>query len=164
MTRTLTLAACATLLMVVSVRAQNTTTTTQDPINRPQNIAQTDGTAGKAAVNDMLFAAAAASSGLAEVTISELGQQRATDPELKKFSQQMVQDHTRLNSELTTLAAQKRAALPRAADFRAQFCHRAWLVFPAKSSTTVMPKPSLSVTSNRLLSSRPRPSEAKILI
>jgi putative membrane protein len=79
-------------------------------------------TAGKAAVNDSLFAAAAASGGMAEVALAELGLQRARDPELKKFSQKMLDEHMKMNGELTTLAAQKRIALPRTTDARAQFC------------------------------------------
>src|SRR4051812_17598088 len=50
-------------------------------------------------VPDALFAAAAASSGMAELNVSQIGMQRATDPELKRFSQQMIDDHTRMNQE-----------------------------------------------------------------
>ena len=67
-------------------------------------------------------AAAAASGGLAELSISQLGVQKATDDELKRFSQQMIDDHTRMNRELMDLAARKQIALPRQADVRAQFC------------------------------------------
>lgn len=80
------------------------------------------GTATKAAVNDALFAAAAASGGMAEVALAEIGARQATDPDLKLFSQQMIADHTRMNGELMALAAQRRMALPRTLDFRAQFC------------------------------------------
>src|SRR3954469_7770201 len=75
-----------------------------------------------APVSDPLFATAAAIGGLAEVSLSELGVQKATDPELKRFSQQMIEEHTRMNRDLTALAAQKQIALPRALDVRAQFC------------------------------------------
>ena len=85
-------------------------------------MARAQATADSAPVNDGLFAEVAAISGLAEVTLSEIGVQRARDPELKKFSQQMIADHTRMNGELTNLAAQKRIALPRTLDPRAQFC------------------------------------------
>ena len=74
--------------------------------------AHAQATAGKAAVNDTLFATAAALGGLAEVSLSELGVQKATDPELKRFSQQMIDEHTRMNNELWTLASQKRISLP----------------------------------------------------
>src|SRR4051812_36483245 len=102
MIRILTLAAVAAVLVAPNARAQQS--------------------AAKAAVNDALFAAAAADGGLAEVSLSELGVQKATDPELKRFSQQMIEEHTRMNRELTALAAQKQIALPRALDVRAQFC------------------------------------------
>jgi len=84
--------------------------------------AHAQATAGKAAVNDTLFATAAALGGLAEVSLSELGVQKATDPELKRFSQQMIDEHRRMNNELWTLASQKRISLPRTVDARAQFC------------------------------------------
>jgi len=76
----------------------------------------------RTAVDDTLFAAAAADSGTAEVSLSQLGVQKATDPELKKFSQKMVEDHTRLNQELKALAAQKGIPLPPTVDARARFC------------------------------------------
>jgi len=100
--RILTLTAVAVALGVPTARAQ--------------------GTASRAAVNDSLFATAAALGGMAEVSISELGAQKATDPELKRFSQQMIDEHTRMNADLTTLATRKQVALPRAVDARALFC------------------------------------------
>jgi len=105
-TRILTLAASAALLAVVGATAHAQVTTT------PRT----------GAVNDTLFAEAAAIGGLAELSISELGVQKATDPDLKRFSQQMVDEHTRMNRELMTLAAQKQIPLPRVVDPRAQFC------------------------------------------
>jgi putative membrane protein len=80
------------------------------------------GTAARGAVNDPLFAAAAATGGLAEVSLAELGVRKATDPELKRFSQQAVADHTRMNQQLMDVAARKGLALPRTIDPRAQFC------------------------------------------
>jgi len=83
-------------------------------------LAQTS--AQRAAVSDPLFAAVAAESGLAEVTISEIGVQRATNSELKQFSQRMIDEHNRLNQELMQVAAQKSIALPRTLGASAQFC------------------------------------------
>jgi putative membrane protein len=105
MIRTLTLAALAAVLAAPAAFAQQATTA-----------------AARAGVNDALFAAAAADGGMAELSLSELGLQRATDPELKQFSQRMIDEHTRMNQELTTLAAQRRMPLPRTVDVRAQFC------------------------------------------
>src|SRR5690242_20609993 len=106
MTRILTLVALAAVLAVAvpTARAQSTST----------------GTA--AAVNDWLFAEAAHAGGIAELALSELGVQKATDPELKRFSQQMIDEHSRMNNELSGLAWQRRIALPRTLDVKAQFC------------------------------------------
>jgi len=102
MIRIMTLAALAAVLAAPTARAQ--------------------ATADSAPVNDALFAQAAAASGMAEVAVSEIGVGKATDPELKKFSQRAVADHTKLNQELMALASQKRIPLPRELDARAQFC------------------------------------------
>jgi len=102
MIRTLTLTALATLLALPAAVAQET--------------------AAAAPVNDSLFAAAASDSGLAEVGLSQLGVQKASNAELKKFSQQMVDEHNRLNQTLTTLATRRGIPLARAIDVRAQFC------------------------------------------
>jgi len=113
MIRSLTLAALALALAGPTARAQ--------------------ATAGGTAVNDSLFAEAAAISGMAEVALSEIGLQKATDPELKKFSQQMIADHTKANQELMGLASQKRITLPRSVDARAQFCAQSLMSAPRES-------------------------------
>jgi len=91
----------------------------------PMAGAQTQTTGGNAPVNDWLFAEAATAGGLAELSLAEIGLQKATDSELKKFSQKMVDEHSKMNQELATMAAQRRVALPRQLDVRAQFCVQA---------------------------------------
>jgi putative membrane protein len=121
MIRTATLYLVAFALMLVSPNAPGqvpaTGTVTQSTQTRTQAVQQVQG-----AVPGVLFAAAAPSGGLAEVNISQIGLQRATDPELRRFSQQMVEDHTRMNQEVMTLAGQKRMSIPEGIDARAQFC------------------------------------------
>lgn len=112
MMRKLMLAALSTAVMTYVIPAQNTKTAIP---------AQAAGSANQAAVSDPLFAAAAAS-GLDEVTISQLGGHRAADPELKRFSQQMIDEHSLANAELMALAGQKGIALLRTLDPRAYFC------------------------------------------
>jgi putative membrane protein len=73
-------------------------------------------------VPDALFAAAAGSGGLAEVNVSKLGLERATDPELKQFSQRMIDDHTKVNQELANLTVRKGMLIPVGIDARARFC------------------------------------------
>jgi putative membrane protein len=69
--------------------------------------------AAQGPVDDALFAAAAAESGAFEVAMSRLGVEKATDPQLKQFGQMMVEEHTKMNEELATLAAAKGIQLPR---------------------------------------------------
>lgn len=70
------------------------------------------GTPEKMPVSDALFAATAADGGMTEVLISEVGAKKATDPELKKYSERMIAEHTKVNSEFKALAARKGVALP----------------------------------------------------
>lgn len=114
MTRKLFLAALTAAAMAPMALAQNPAATATP--NQDANTGQ------KQAVSDQLFAAAAASGGLAEVSIAQLGVRKATDPELKKFSQHMIDEHTKVNQELAALAARKGVAVPNAPDARAAFC------------------------------------------
>lgn len=61
---------------------------------------------------DRDFMMDAAQTGEAEVQASQLALQKATDPALKKFAQQMVDDHTRANAQLRQLALDKGVQLP----------------------------------------------------
>ena len=56
---------------------------------------------------DRQFVMDAAHGGMAEVQLGKLALERSTDPNVKQFAQQMIQEHTRANQELMQLAAQK---------------------------------------------------------
>jgi putative membrane protein len=56
---------------------------------------------------DRRFVTKAADGGQAEVQLAELAAQRAMNPEVKSFAQKLVDDHTKVNSELMSLASQK---------------------------------------------------------
>src|SRR4051812_8571312 len=58
------------------------------------------------------FAKKAAAGGLAEVEMGKLAAQKATDPQLKKFGQQLVTDHTKGNKDLMSAVSGKAADLP----------------------------------------------------
>jgi putative membrane protein len=68
--------------------------------------------AGELKHRDHEFVEDAAKSGMAEVDISKIAVDRATNPDVKAFAQMMVADHTGANTELTTLASTKNVALP----------------------------------------------------
>ena len=80
------------------------------------------GTAEKMGVSDSLFAAAAADGGMAEMMMAEMGAKKATNPELKKFSEHMVESHSKVASQLKELASKKGFTLPTTTSVGHQFC------------------------------------------
>jgi putative membrane protein len=60
--------------------------------------------AARGSNSDQQFLLHAASSGMAEVQLGQLATERAASAEVKQFGQRMVDDHTKANQELRTLA------------------------------------------------------------
>jgi putative membrane protein len=58
------------------------------------------------------FMSEAAAGGIAEIELSTLAKSKAQDAEVKKFAQQMIQDHSNANTELKQLAGKKNITLP----------------------------------------------------
>lgn len=65
---------------------------------------------------DRTFAMKAAQGGLAEVEAGRLAQRKAQDEAVKRFAQHMVEDHSKANEELTSLAKSKNVEVPSAPD------------------------------------------------
>jgi putative membrane protein len=61
---------------------------------------------------DTKFAVCAADAGMYEVKLAELAQTNASSPAVKQFAQTMVSEHSKSNSELKALAAEKKISLP----------------------------------------------------
>lgn len=68
-------------------------------------------TAAKPA-NDNTFVTKAAEGGLAEVELGKLAVEKASNDQVKQFGQRMVDDHSKANDELQTLAKNKSITLP----------------------------------------------------
>lgn len=64
------------------------------------------------AANQDSFWAEAARGGMAEVALSNIALEKTQNEQVRQFAQQMVTDHTAVNTELTSLAASKNVALP----------------------------------------------------
>jgi putative membrane protein len=64
--------------------------------------------------SDREFAMKAAAGGMEEVEMGRLAVSKATDPDVKAFGQRMVDDHTKANDQLKSLASQKGLTLPAA--------------------------------------------------
>jgi putative membrane protein len=61
---------------------------------------------------DKRFLSKAAESSQREVALSQLAAQRATNPQVRDFAQQLVSEHTQMDQQLTQLAQQKGVTLP----------------------------------------------------
>lgn len=72
----------------------------QPPANQAAGNSQLEG-------DDKDFLEKAAHAGFTEVEGSKLAQEKASDPEVKAFAEQMIQEHTKANEELAALAKQK---------------------------------------------------------
>jgi putative membrane protein len=57
--------------------------------------------------NDRTFVMNAAIGGMAEVEMGKLAAEKATDPRVKQFGQKMVDDHSKANDDLKTVATQR---------------------------------------------------------
>jgi putative membrane protein len=59
-----------------------------------------------------LFLVSATNSGIAEVKLGEMGQQKATNAEVKNFAAMMVREHATANEEIKKLSALRNVTLP----------------------------------------------------
>ncbi len=64
------------------------------------------------AAADKKFVKDAAQGGMAEVQLGQLASQRASDPQVKQFAEQLVNDHSKANEKLKQIASDKGLALP----------------------------------------------------
>jgi len=61
---------------------------------------------------DQAWAKKVAAGGMAEVELGKLATEKASSEEVKKFGQRMVDDHSKANDELKTIAQSKNITLP----------------------------------------------------
>ena len=113
-----TFMALATVAMLSGCGSKSTETTDTTEFADSTNEAAADNTASDsasvAAEDDAEFAVNAANGGMAEVALSKIAEEKATDPKVKEFAKQMITDHSKANDELKTLAASKNITLPSA--------------------------------------------------
>jgi putative membrane protein len=70
------------------------------------------GTASGISGKDKKFIMDAAQDGMVEVELGQLAQQKASSPDVKSFGQKMVEQHTKANEELKTIASAHNVTLP----------------------------------------------------
>jgi putative membrane protein len=77
---------------------------------RPKKAPETSGS--QSGMGDQAWVMKVAEGGMAEVELGKLAVQKASSDEVKKFGQRMVDDHSKANEELKTLAQNKKITLP----------------------------------------------------
>ena len=82
--------------------------------NAGQLTAPNTSAASSLARADRNFATTAARAGLAEVAEAQIALQKSNDADIKKFAQRMVDDHSKANAQLTSIARAKGLNLPTA--------------------------------------------------
>lgn len=95
--------------------------TMQQPLPGQNGNTQTDMGSDKMMKSpDARFAMKAAQGGMAEVQLGQLAGQKASNPEVKAFGQQMVDDHSKANDQLKSVAAKENMTLPSTPDSKDQ--------------------------------------------
>jgi putative membrane protein len=74
--------------------------------------AKTSTPAASKQASDQKFVMDAAKGGMAEVELGKLAQDKASNEQVKDFGKRMVDDHSKANDELKTLAKNKNITLP----------------------------------------------------
>jgi putative membrane protein len=93
----------------------------QQPREGQNSAPQTDTGSNKMLKSsDARFAMKAAQGGMAEVQLGQLAAQKASNPDVKAFGQQMVDDHSKANDQLKSVAAQENMTLPTTLDGKDQ--------------------------------------------
>jgi putative membrane protein len=67
---------------------------------------------GQQEMMDKKFVSGALEGGMAEVALGKLAAEKATNPEVKQFGQQMVEDHTKLGEQMKPVAEQIGVKIP----------------------------------------------------
>jgi putative membrane protein len=102
-----------TSLLVFSFGAAMTVTSAvaqQD--KNPNNTEMSSKHSAGMKTSDTAFVKKAAEGGLAEVELGKLAQQKASNEQVKKFGERMVNDHSKANDQLKDVAQQEHLQLP----------------------------------------------------
>jgi putative membrane protein len=89
----------ARLMAVVALLAMATWALAQSPKNDPP-------------IDDNTFVAKAAACSKCEVMLAELAKNQAANPDIKKFAERLITDHTKANEQLITAARAAKITVP----------------------------------------------------
>src|SRR5687768_14172548 len=111
---TLFVATLALAIAEAPVSGQSREGGAPNPGGRPQTTERKDQNRAesKKGQGDQLFVMTVAKDSMAEVELGRLASEKATSADVKRFAQRMVDDHSKANEELKTLAQTKNITLP----------------------------------------------------
>jgi putative membrane protein len=93
-------------------------------------MARATASAAAAGSGEQMFVTQAATGGMAEVEMGKLAVDKASSPDVKKFAEQMISDHTKVDEKLETIATGKSLKVPNVLDAE----HKAKLEMLSKKS------------------------------
>jgi len=70
-----------------------------------------DAGSGKLGFMDRRFVTKSAEASMTELSLAQLGAEQATNPEVKSYAKMLTEDHTKVNSALTSMASQRQVDL-----------------------------------------------------
>jgi len=107
-----TVAAVTTLGLAGCSETMNTNNSNSAMTNTNQMASPAKQSSATLTQSDRAFLNEAAAGGMAEVELGRLATQKAQNPEVKRFGERMVTDHSKVNDEMKQLAARKGVTVP----------------------------------------------------
>jgi putative membrane protein len=89
-------------------------------MDRPQDINQQDDLHNGNKIDEKRFVKDALVGGLTEVELGKLAVQKASSDAVRQFAQKMIDDHSKANDELRTIAAKENITVPDSLDSKRQ--------------------------------------------
>lgn len=109
-----TLLAISSLTLFAFTACRNTDQTNAATTDSSIEQTMTDTSGINRGADPAEFMQSAAVAGIMEIELGKAAIEKAADPKVKKFGEQMVKDHTNIAAELKTLADNKKVKLPTA--------------------------------------------------
>jgi len=107
-----TVAAVTTLVLAGCSETMNTNNSNSAMTNSNQTASPAKQSSATLTQGDRAFLNEAAAGGMAEVEMGRLAAQKGQNPDVKRFGERMVTDHSKVNDELKQLAARKGVTVP----------------------------------------------------
>jgi len=104
--------ALASVPLLCAAQASSPQSYPSSPQNGPSTMSASTTDNSGLRSSDKKFVDEAAQGGMAEVELGRLATQKASNDEVKKFGQRMVDDHTKANQQLSQIAGSKGMQLP----------------------------------------------------